>query len=79
MATTGKLVVIKQKTLQVEFTNAKGKVVRMPIADRQLSARLEDVKSHDIASLEGLEVEFEEVQGQPKNVRTKGDRYALLM
>lgn len=79
MATSGKLVVIKQKILQVEFTNAKGKVVRMPIADRQLSARLDDMKSRDIASLDGLEVEFDEVQGQPKNVRTKGDRYAMLM
>ncbi len=79
MATSGKLVVVKQKILQVEFTNAKGKVVRMPIADRQLSARLDDIKSRDIASLEGLEVEFDEVAGQPKNVRTKGDRYAMLM
>lgn len=79
MATAGKLIVIKAKTLQVEFTNAKGKTVRMAIADSQLSTRLAHFKEVSITELEGLDVVLDEVAGQPKNVREKGDKYSTLM
>jgi len=79
MPTTGKLVVIKSKTVQVEFTNAKGKVVRMQLPEQQMSTRIAHAKDVDINALDGLEVVFDEVQGQPKNVREPGDKYHNLM
>lgn len=79
MATTGKLIVIKAKSLQVEFTNAKGKVVKMQIPDHQLSTRLAHTKETSIEDLDGIDVDFDEVQGQPKNVRDKGAKFSNLM
>ncbi len=79
MPTTGKLIVIKAKSLQVEFTNAKGKVVKMQIPDNQLSTRLAHTKETSIEHLDGVDVVFDEVQGQPKNVRDKGEKFSNLM
>lgn len=79
MPTTGKLIVIKAKSLQVEFTNAKGKLVKMQIPDSQLSTRLAHTKETGIEDLDGVEVVFDEVQGQPKNVRDKGEKFSNLM
>lgn len=79
MATVGKLIVIKERSLQVEFTNAKGKDVKMPVADNQLSTNIVHAKSTDIVGLNGVEVEFDEVSGQPKNVRYRGERFSNLM
>jgi hypothetical protein len=79
MATVGKLIVIKAKNVQVEFTNPKGKVVQMQIPERELSTRIAHTKEVDITALDGLEVVLDVVQGQPKNVREKGDKYSHLM
>jgi CRISPR-associated protein (TIGR03986 family) len=72
--TPGKLVVSK-KTLQVEFTNAKGKLVCFNIKESELSAPLAQKKKTEIAQLNGLEVELEEVAGQPTKIREKGKAF----
>ncbi len=79
MDTIGKLIVIKSKSLQIEFTNAKGKVVKMQIPDAQLSSRLAHTKETSIDDLDGIEVAFDEVQGLPKNVRDRGEKFSNLM
>jgi peptide deformylase len=64
----GKLSLVgKKKTLQVTFTNKNGKPVSMQATD--LSASLTQLKESKLNELDGLEVELEEVQGQPKQIR----------
>ncbi|AFZ11529.1 protein of unknown function DUF324 [Crinalium epipsammum PCC 9333] len=71
--TIGTLVLVgKNKNLQVKFTNANGKEVYMPIPEAELSAPVVAKKRNAIAQLEGLEVELEVLNGQPKQVREKG-------
>jgi hypothetical protein len=79
MATVGKLIVIKSKSLQVEFTNAKGKVVQMQVPEAQMATPLMDAKERDIDSLQGVEVDLDVVAGLPKNIRFRGDRWSNLM
>ena len=69
--TVGKLVV-NNKNVQVQFTNAKGKSVSFNIKESELSASLLALKGKAIAQLHYLEVELEEVGGQPKQIREKG-------
>ncbi|HBL14422.1 MAG TPA: TIGR03986 family CRISPR-associated RAMP protein, partial [Cyanobacteria bacterium UBA11162] len=76
MTTIGKLVVINNKSLQVQFTNSKGNQVNLAVKESELSAPLMEKKKKAIAQLNGLEVELEEVGGQPKQVREKGKSFA---
>ena len=69
---TGKLVVINNKILLVQFTNSKGKQVSFNIKESELSASLTKKKKTSLAQLNGLEVEFEQVAGQTKQIREKG-------
>ena len=71
----GKLLVIGGKTLQVKFINAKGKEVSFNIKESELSPPLLEKKKNAIAQLDGLEVEFEEVGGQPQQLREKGKKF----
>jgi CRISPR-associated protein (TIGR03986 family) len=71
----GKLIVIKNKTLQIQFTNTKGKDVSFSIKESELSTPLLDKKKNQLAQLNGLEVEFEEAGGQPTQVREKGSNF----
>lgn len=74
--TTGILVLIgKKKSLQVRFTNTKGKEVTMLIAEKNLSSSLTQKKHTNIDELEGLEVELEIVNGQPQKVRELGSAF----
>ncbi|MEA5619865.1 TIGR03986 family CRISPR-associated RAMP protein [Cronbergia sp. UHCC 0137] len=73
---TGKLIVIANKTLQVNFTNAKGKTGNFNIKESELSANLLEIKKTDISQLNNLEVELEEIGGQPKQIREKGKAFA---
>lgn len=72
---SGKLIVISNKTLQIKFINTKGKEVSFNIKESELSAPLLDKKKKQLAQLNELEVEFEEVGGQPKQVREKGTTF----
>lgn len=72
---TGKIVVQKSGAVQIEFTNRKGKLVPMPVPDRELSADLTETKKQKAASLAGLEVEFVEMDGRPTKVRQKGGEW----
>ncbi|QMS86106.1 TIGR03986 family CRISPR-associated RAMP protein (plasmid) [Nostoc edaphicum CCNP1411] len=71
----GKLLVIGGKTLQVKFINAKGKEVSFNIKESELSPPLLEKKKNALAQLDGLEVEFEEVGGQPQQLREKGKKF----
>ncbi len=64
-----------KKTLQVKFTNAKGKDVQMPIPLAELSESLTKLGKPKIDLLNNLEVELDEVGGQPKKVREKGKNW----
>ncbi|MEI2583902.1 TIGR03986 family type III CRISPR-associated RAMP protein [Scytonema sp. PRP1] len=75
---TGKLIVINNRTLRVQFTNAKGKDVTFNIKESELSAFIAQKKKSAIAQLNGLEVELEEVGGQPKQIREKGKAFEAL-
>jgi len=70
--TTGKLIVNPNNKLQVEFTNAKGKLLTMNIRESDLSDSLTQLKLNAIAQLNGLEVDLELAGGQPSQVREKG-------
>jgi CRISPR-associated protein (TIGR03986 family) len=70
--TTGKLIVNNNNKLQVEFTNAKGKLLTMNIRESDLSDSLTQLKLKAIAQLNGLEVDLEVAGGQPSQVREKG-------
>jgi CRISPR-associated protein (TIGR03986 family) len=72
----GKLSLVgKKKTLQVTFTNKNGKPVSMQATD--LSASLTQLKESKLNELDGLEVELEEVQGQPKQIRKPGEKWEM--
>lgn len=73
---TGKLIVIANKTLQVQFTNSKGKLGSFNIKESELSEDLLEIKKRSIAQLNNLEVELEEIGGQPKQIREKGKAFA---
>jgi len=73
---TGKLIVIANKTLQVQFTNSKGKLGSFNIKESELSEDLLEIKKRAIAQLNNLEVELEEIGGQPKQIREKGKAFA---
>lgn len=76
--TPGILILVgKKKTLQVRFTNVNGKEVSHNIAESQLSASLVQKKRTALDSLNGLEVELEEVQGQPTKMRQQGQAWEL--
>ena len=72
--TEGKLVV-NNRNLQVQFTNAKGNPVSMNIAELELSDSLTQLKRNAIAQLNGREVELDVVGGQPNQVREKGESF----
>jgi len=65
----------KNKTLQVTFTNKNGKSVSMQATD--LSASLAELKATNLNDLDGLEVELDEVQGQPKRIRKPGEIWEM--
>ncbi|HLO88054.1 MAG TPA: hypothetical protein VK203_24045, partial [Nostocaceae cyanobacterium] len=69
---SGKLIVSKNGTLQVQFTNSKGKQGTFNIKESELSADLLEIRKKASAQLNSLEVELEEVGGQPKQIREKG-------
>jgi CRISPR-associated protein (TIGR03986 family) len=69
---TGKLSVSKNAKIQLQFTNSKGSFISSIIPDSALSADLLEIKKTAIAQLNGLDVELEEVGGQPKQIREKG-------
>jgi CRISPR-associated protein (TIGR03986 family) len=74
--TIGKLSLVgKKKSLQVTFTNKKGNSVSMQATD--LSASLANIKATKIDELDGLEVELDEVQGQPKRIRKPGENWKM--
>jgi CRISPR-associated protein (TIGR03986 family) len=70
---TGKLIVTKKSKLQLSFTNRKGKTVNGQVKEKELSQPLLEQKHQQLAALHKMEVEFEEVQGQPTQIRKKGD------
>lgn len=72
---TGKLIVIANKTLQVQFTNSKGKTGSFNIKESELSLDLLEIKKKEITRLNNLEVELEEISGQPKQIREKGKAF----
>lgn len=74
----GKLVVINNKTLQVQFSNVKGKEVSFNIKEHELSASLLEKKKTAVAQLNNLEVEFELVAGQPTQIREQGKKFNSL-
>ena len=74
--TIGKLSLVgKKKAVQITFTNKNGKSVSMQATD--LSASLVKLKETKLNELDGLEVEFDEVQGQPKKIRKSGERWEM--
>ena len=73
----GQLVVINKKTLQVKFSNANGKEVSFNIKESELSAPLLEKKAKKLAELDQLEVDLEEVGGQPKKITEKGIPWEL--
>jgi len=72
---TGNLKVINGKTLQINFINSKGKSVDFNIKDSELSGSLLDKKKNTIAQLNGIEVEFNLIKGQPQQVKEKGKTF----
>jgi CRISPR-associated protein (TIGR03986 family) len=73
--TEGKLLVVNNKTLQVQFVNAKGKPVQFNVKESELSATLMSKRKDEAAKLNGVEVEFEVVGGQPQKIREKGQAF----
>lgn len=73
--TEGKLVVINNKTLQVQFINSKEKAVHFNVKESELSATLMSKRKNAIAELNEVEVEFEVVGGQPQKIREKGQAF----
>jgi CRISPR-associated protein (TIGR03986 family) len=73
--TEGKLIVTKNKTLQVNFINPKGKEVSFNVKESEFSSPLLKTKKSAIAQLNGIEVEFEVVAGQPTQIREKGKTF----
>ncbi len=72
----GKLSLVgKKKSLQVAFTNKKGNSVSMQATD--LAASLANLKATRLDELDGLEVELDEVQGQPKRIRKPGETWEM--
>ncbi|MEH2384078.1 MAG: TIGR03986 family CRISPR-associated RAMP protein [Nostoc sp.] len=69
---TGKLSVTKNGKVQLQFTNSKGAFSSCVVADSALSTDLLEIKKAAIAKLNNVEVELEEIGGQPKNIREKG-------
>lgn len=67
----------KRNGLQVEFTNVKSKLVTMAPknGESDISQPLLDIKNANVEQLAGIEVEFEEVQGQPTKIRQKGQQF----
>ncbi|MBW4671575.1 MAG: TIGR03986 family CRISPR-associated RAMP protein [Cyanomargarita calcarea GSE-NOS-MK-12-04C] len=76
--TEGKLIVTKNKTLQVNFINPKGKEVSFNVKESELSSPLLKTKKSAIAQLNGIEVEFEVAGGQPTQIREKGKTFDSL-
>ncbi len=72
---SGKLIVSKNGKIQLQFTNSKGAFSSCMVADSALSADLLEVKKKEISKLNGLEVELEEISGQPKQIREKGKAF----
>lgn len=73
---TGKLIISKNGKIQLQFTNSKGAFSSCIVTDAALSADLLQTKKTEIAKLNGLEVELEEISGQPKQIREKGKVFA---
>jgi len=69
----GNLLLTKKGKPQVEYTSKKGKEVRCNVADSELSASL----ISRLQEMDGKEVEFELVKGQPKKVREVGGEFIL--
>jgi len=73
--TEGTLVVVNNKTVQIQFTNSKGKPVQFNVKESELSATLMDKRKNAIAELNAVEVEFELIGGQPQKIREKGQSF----
>ena len=77
--TVGKLVLVvskkKKKTLQVSFVTKKGKSFQTNIKETELSAPLAKLKVTSPEALDGMEVELEEVGGQPTKIRQVGEEW----
>ncbi len=72
----GKLVLVgKKKTLQISFTNKKGKDVSFNVKEAELSATLKTLKTSSPEQLSGMEVELEEVAGQATKIRPVGEAW----
>ena len=79
MMATGILILKgKNKSLCAKFTNKNGKQVEMAIKEQELSTSLKQKKQNNIDQLEGLEVNFEEVAGQPKKVTEIGKDFESI-
>jgi CRISPR-associated protein (TIGR03986 family) len=73
---SGKLIVSKNGKIQLQFTNSKGGFISgSPVSDSALSTDLLELKKKEIARLNNLEVELEEIGGQPKQIREKGKHF----
>ncbi|WP_347242939.1 TIGR03986 family CRISPR-associated RAMP protein [Thermogutta sp.] len=68
----GLLIVNVKKQIRIKFINSKGKEVETAVPEAELSAQ---VKQKPLEQLNGLEVEFDEVGGQPKKVRPVGEPF----
>jgi len=74
--TIGKLVRVgKKKTLQVRFTNKNGKEVSPNVREIELSSSLVHLKTSSPNQLDEMEVEFDEVGGQPTKIRPVGENW----
>jgi CRISPR-associated protein (TIGR03986 family) len=74
--TLGKLSLVgKKQTLQIAFVNKKGNTVSLSPSESALSKPLLMLKRNDPKKLDNLEVEFDEAQGLPLNIREKGQTW----
>ncbi|HEY1068569.1 MAG TPA: TIGR03986 family CRISPR-associated RAMP protein [Pirellulales bacterium] len=61
-----------KKLLMFEFTNRNGKTMKVPAPQTQLS---QELARKPLKELDGLDVDFDEVAGQPKKLRTVGQEW----
>jgi CRISPR-associated protein (TIGR03986 family) len=69
------ILVVEGKVLKVKFTNIKGKEVAQLIAESEMAPLLLAQKKDGLSGLNGKEVDLEVDNGQPRQVRPKGERW----
>lgn len=76
MMTAGVIELVgKNNTLKVNYINKNGNSVSMCPKEAELSTSIRELRNTNVLKLKGMEVELEEVQGQPTKVRLKGEEW----